>query len=66
MPERYLLLATLTIVCVTLSPSFAPVAVLFGFRPPPVILLCLVAGIVVIYILTAEIVKKVFYERARF
>jgi len=66
MPGMYLLLATLAIVGVTLIFPFTPLAGLFGFQPLPVLFLSVLGGIVVIYILAAEVVKKTFYERVRF
>jgi Mg2+-importing ATPase len=66
MPGRYLLVATLIIVGVTLILPFTPLAVLFGFRPLPMLFLAVLGGIVVAYILTAEIVKRLFYRRVAF
>jgi Mg2+-importing ATPase len=66
MPVRHLLVATLTIVGVTIIFPFTPFAEIFGFKPLPVFFLPVLAGIVVIYILAAEIVKKIFYKRVRF
>jgi Mg2+-importing ATPase len=66
MPGMYLLLATLAIVGVTLIFPFTPLAGIFGFRSLPILYLGVLGGIVVIYILAAEVVKKTFYERVRF
>jgi Mg2+-importing ATPase len=58
MPGRYLLIATLLIVVITLLLPYTPIASLFGFQPLPVIFLVLLGVIVVLYITAAEIMKK--------
>jgi len=65
-PGRYLLMATLLIVSVTLMFPFTPFAGLFGFRPLPLSFLFVLGLIVVLYIVAAEMAKRVFYERATF
>jgi len=66
MPGRYLLVATLTIVAVTLVFPFTPLAGLFGFQPLPILFLFVLGAIVATYILAAEVTKKLFYRRVRF
>jgi Mg2+-importing ATPase len=66
MPGRYLLLATLVIVGVTLIFPFTPLAGIFGFQPLPMLFLFVLGGIIVLYIFSAEMVKRVFYKNARF
>lgn len=65
-PSRYLLMTTLIIAALALVVPFTPVGTVFGFveLPPSFILLMLV--IVALYILAAELVKRVFYRYARF
>lgn len=63
-PGSHLMIATLTIVAVTLALPFTPLGKLFGFVPLPGSFLALMAGIVAIYILSAEIVKHAFYRKA--
>ncbi len=66
-PGRYLLTATLLIVCVTLALPFVPIGGrLFGFTPLPLSFLVLMGLIVGFYIISAELVKKVFYRKVRF
>ena len=65
-PGKYLLIATLSIFAVTLILPFTPLAGIFGFGPLPVHFLLLIGLIVVCYIFTAEIVKKIFYKRVKF
>jgi len=66
MPGRYLLVATLIIVGVTFIFPFTPLAVLFGFRPLPMLFLSVLGAIVVIYIFAAETVKRAFYKKVKF
>jgi Mg2+-importing ATPase len=65
-PGKYLLIATLSIFAVTLILPFTPLAGIFGFSPLPISFLLLIGLIVLCYIFTAEIVKKVFYKRVKF
>jgi Mg2+-importing ATPase len=65
-PGKYLLIATLSIFAVTLILPFTPLAGIFGFGPLPIHFLLLIGLIVLCYIFTAEIVKKIFYKRVKF
>jgi Mg2+-importing ATPase len=65
-PGKYLLIATLSIVAVTLILPFTPLAKIFGFSPLPIPFLLLIGLIVLFYIISAEIVKKIFYKRVKF
>jgi Mg2+-importing ATPase len=65
-PGKYLLIATLSIFIVTMILPYTPVASIFGFSPLPVTFLLSIGFIVLIYIFTAEIVKKIFYKRVKF
>ncbi len=65
-PAKYLLIATLATVAVTVALPYSPLGPLFGFSrvPPPFLLF--IAIIVILYIMSAEIVKKVFYKKVKF
>ncbi|MGH7799200.1 MAG: HAD-IC family P-type ATPase [Thermodesulfobacteriota bacterium] len=65
-PGKYLLMATLLIVVLTLIFPFTPLAKLFGLRPVPLSFLLVLGVIVIIYIIAAEIAKRVFYRRVNF
>ena len=65
-PGKYLLIATLSIFAATLILPYTPLAGIFGFGMLPIHFLLLIGLIVLFYIFTAEIVKKVFYKRVRF
>jgi Mg2+-importing ATPase len=62
-PGPYLLIATLLIVGVTLAFPVTPLAKLFDFLPLPPSILFVLGAIVVLYILAAEVVKRIFYKR---
>lgn len=65
-PSKYLSFATILIVAATIILPFIPISQIFGFIALPPLYLFTVGIIVLIYIITAEIVKKVFYDRVRF
>ena len=64
-PGKYLLMATLAIVVVTLLLPYTQLAGLLGFQPLPIEFLLVLAAIVGLYILCAETVKRVFYQHVR-
>ncbi|MCX5886676.1 MAG: magnesium-translocating P-type ATPase [Proteobacteria bacterium] len=65
-PGKYLFMATLSIVVVTLILPFTPLAEIFGFSPLPISFLLLIGIIVLFYIITAEMAKTVFYKKVKF
>src|SRR5712692_3174663 len=64
-PAKYLLMATLLTVIVTLILPFTPLGEIFGFSQLPISFLLLLGTIVVVYIISAEMVKVVFYKRVK-
>ena len=64
-PGKYLLAATLLVVLVTMALPYTPLAPLFGFRPLSLEFLGMIGLIMVLYITTAEVAKKVFYRFIR-
>jgi Mg2+-importing ATPase len=64
-PSRYLLITTLAIAGVTLLIPFTPLGGLFGLTKPPISFLLLMVIIVALYIVAAEVAKKVFYKRVK-
>jgi P-type Mg2+ transporter len=64
-PGKYLLLATLSVVAITLILPYTPFAGLFGFSALPLSFLLCIGLIIVLYILSEEIVKKVFYNKVK-
>ncbi len=65
-PGKCLLTATLLVAAVTLLLPFIPLGEIFGFSPLPVSFLLVMAMIVALYIIAAEITKAIFYRRVRF
>jgi len=65
-PGKYLLIATLSIAVITMIFPFTPLGTLFGFTPLSFITYLLILLIVIIYIVTAEVTKTIFYRRVRF
>ena len=64
-PGRYLLSTTLIIVVLALVIPFTPLGVAFGFVEMPLSLVLVMLVIVLLYILAAELAKRVFYRHAR-
>ncbi|MDD5273026.1 MAG: magnesium-translocating P-type ATPase [Methylovulum sp.] len=64
-PGNYLLVATLTVVALTISLPYTPLAALIGLQPLPLKLLGYLSLIVAGYITSAEIAKHVFYRLVR-
>jgi len=62
-PGKYLLMATLLIVGVTLIFPFTPLGKVFQFSPLPISFFLFMGTIVVLYIIAAEIAKRSFYKR---
>jgi len=64
-PAKYLLIATLSTVAVTVALPYTPLGPLFGFSRVPLSFLLLIAMIVLLYIISAEMVKAVFYKKVK-
>jgi len=61
-PAPALLWSTLAIIALTAALPYSPLAPMFGFAPlKPMIMLCILA-IIVVYIVSAEIAKKIFWQ----
>jgi Mg2+-importing ATPase len=65
-PGKYLLIATLSIAVITLIFPFTPLGNVFGFTPLPLSTYLFLLLIVAVYILAAEITKKIFYKKVKF
>lgn len=61
-PSNNLILATLSVVLATILLPYTPLAAMLGFEQLPLKLQFLIAGIVCLYIVLAEITKKIFYK----
>jgi Mg2+-importing ATPase len=60
---KYLLTATIVIVLATLILPFTRVGEIFGFSPLPISFLLMIGIITALYIVTAEITKRIFYKK---
>jgi Mg2+-importing ATPase len=65
-PGKYLLVATMLIVVLTLGFPLTPFAAPFGFKPLPIKVILILGAIVGLYIFTAETIKKIFYRKVKF
>ena len=65
-PGKYLLVATLSVVALTLIIPFTPFTKVFGFSPLPMVFLLVIGTIVVLYIVAAELTKRAFYKMVKF
>ncbi|MEA5091623.1 Magnesium-transporting ATPase, P-type 1 [bioreactor metagenome] len=61
-PSKNLIIATFSVVIATFLLQYTPLASILGFEQLPAQLQYLIAGIVCVYILVAELAKKVFYR----
>jgi len=61
-PGRYLVITSLMIAAITLLLPYSPFSTLLGLTPLPLSLLALISGITVLYILTSELAKRLFYQ----
>jgi Mg2+-importing ATPase len=62
-PSKYLSIATLSTVALTLILPFTPIGLIFGFSPLPTSFLLLVGIIVTAYFISAEMAKTIFYKK---
>ncbi|HVO66298.1 MAG TPA: magnesium-translocating P-type ATPase [Syntrophales bacterium] len=62
-PGRYLSVATIAVVAATLIFPFTPAGEIFGFIPLSASFLVMMGLIVMLYVLTAELAKKIFYQK---
>jgi Mg2+-importing ATPase len=62
-PGRYLAATTLAIVVSAVVLPFTPLSGIFGFAPLPVRFIGWMAGIVALYVILAEVTKRIFYRK---
>jgi Mg2+-importing ATPase len=65
-PGKYLFIATLTTIGVTIIIPWTPLGTLLGFQPLPLNFMLVLGAIVVLYVTAAENVKRVFYNHVKF
>jgi Mg2+-importing ATPase len=64
-PGRYLLMTTLAIAVLAIAIPFTPLGTVFGFVKMQLSYILIMLGIVVLYILAAEMAKRVFYTHSK-
>lgn len=65
-PGKSLVCMTSAVVLATMALPFTPLAAVLGLTPLPPQSLFIISAIIALYIITAELVKKVFYGLVRF
>jgi len=65
-PGKYLFMATLATIGVTIIIPWTPLGTLLGFQPLPLNFMLVLGAIVVLYVTAAENVKRVFYSQVKF
>lgn len=65
-PGKYLTLATLLVVAITVALPYTSLSGLLGVQPLPVWLLCVIGAIIALFTLTAEAAKKLFYKIVKY
>jgi Mg2+-importing ATPase len=65
-PGKYLLIATLGIICITIALPFTPLAGLLGFSRLPAVFFVILGVIIVLYMIVAEVAKSIFYKVVKF
>jgi Mg2+-importing ATPase len=66
MPGKHLRIATISVIIVTLILPFTPLGNIFGFSSLSISTYLLLLLIVVLYIIAAEITKRIFYKKVKF
>jgi P-type Mg2+ transporter len=64
-PSRYLFTATLLVVVVTVIFPLTPLGQVFGFSQLPILFYLFIGIVIMIYIVTAEVAKRMFYRKVR-
>jgi Mg2+-importing ATPase len=65
-PGKWLALATLGIIMVTIAIPFTPLAGPLGFQKLPLTFFPALGGILLLYVTSAELTKSIFYKRVKF
>ena len=65
-PRKHLLIAILAVISVAIILPYSPIAEIFGFGEISFLYLSAIGVIVMIYLVMAEKVKKIFYRKVKF
>jgi len=66
LPSKSLLITSIVIAIITLIIPFTPLGEFLGFIKIPLLFLLYIAFIIIVYIITSEGLKKIFYQRVQF
>ncbi len=64
-PGPWLVVATVGVLAVTLALPFTPLGSFFRFEPIPLSFVAMLGAIMVVYILSAEVTKRIFYRQTQ-
>ncbi len=62
-PHKIVIFSMVSAVCIALIITLSPLGHFFGFTPLPLFALCTIGILAVLYFVTVEIVKKLFYRK---
>jgi P-type Mg2+ transporter len=65
-PSPYLLMMTIAVAVIAMVFPFVPLGPIFKFDRPPLSFVLMMLGTVVLYIISAELMKRWFYRHAKF
>ena len=65
-PSKYLLITTLLVAGITLVLPFTVLGRIFGFESISIPIIIIMVAIVMLYLISGEVVKRIFYKRVKF
>jgi Mg2+-importing ATPase len=66
LPSKYLLITTLLVAGITLVLPFTVVGRIFGFESISIPIIIIMVAIVMLYLISGEVVKRIFYKHVKF
>ncbi len=65
-PSKYLLITTLLVAGITLVLPFTVLGSIFGFESISIPIIIIMVAIVILYLISGEVVKRIFYKHVKF
>jgi Mg2+-importing ATPase len=65
-PSKYLLITTLMVAGITLALPFTVLGSIFGFESISISIIIIMVAIVMLYLISGEVVKRIFYKHVKF
>jgi Mg2+-importing ATPase len=65
-PGKLLISLSILAFVITAALPFTPFAIQLGFVVPPFKLIAIITGILILYVLTADIIKVIFFKKGRY